>query len=204
MALLDSGGATVTIAAMGTQPAIAAQRVEGGADYLKANPPNGYEEVTLGMNTEYDAGRLSVLETVAKDHGRSTRLAWLDGRANWAGLNALGMVESRRESGAKVSIERRYYWCSRPKLAHFSPHCRAPWRTANSPHGVLEVQFGEDRNRARTDYRTANLAWRRRTAWNLIRHHGKPRDSWRTRRFRARLNDDYRLALLTGTFLMAT
>ena len=101
------------------------------------------------------------------------------------------MVESRRESGDKVSIERRYYWCSRPKLAHFSPHGRAPWRTANAQHGVLEVQFGEDSNRARTDYRTANLAVRRRTALNLIRHNGNPRDSLRTRRLRAGLNDDY-------------
>ncbi|NJO17678.1 MAG: ISAs1 family transposase [Thioploca sp.] len=112
LALLDIQGATVTIEVMGTQKAIAAPIVEGGADYvlaLKANHPNWYEEVTLGMNTGYDAGQLSVLETVAKDHGRletrcytlSTRRDWLDGRANWAGLNALGMVESRREIGAK-------------------------------------------------------------------------------------------------------
>ena len=155
---------------------------------------------------------LSVLETVAKDHGRletrrytlSTRLDWLDGRANWAGLNALGMVESRREIGDKVSIERRYYLCSRPELAHFSQHCRAHWSTENSQHGVLDVQFGEDSNRARTDYSTENLALMRRTALNLIRHNGKPRDSLRTRRLRAGLNDDYRLALLTRTFLMAT
>ena len=176
----------MTIDAMGTQKGIAAQIVEGGADYvlaLKENHPNWYEDVTLWMNTEYDAGRLSVLETVEKDHGRletrrytlSTRLDWLDGRANWAGPNALGMVESRRkiEIGDKVSIERRYYWCSRPKLAHFSQHCRAQ---------VLGVNTNN--NRARTNYSTENLALMRRTALNLIRHHGKPRDSLRIRRLR--------------------
>lgn len=187
----------MTIDAMGTQKGIAAQIVEGGADYvlaLKENHPNWYEDVTLWMNTEYDAGRLSVLETVEKDHGRletrrytlSTRLDWLDGRANWAGPNALGMVESRRkiEIGDKVSIERRYYWCSRPKLAHFSQHCRAHWGMKNSQHWVLDVHFGEDSNRARTNYSTENLALMRRTALNLIRHHGKPRDSLRIRRLR--------------------
>ena len=67
LALLDITGATVTIDAMGTQKAIAAQITDGGADYvlaLKENHPNLYEDVTLWMDTEFDAGRLDVLETV--------------------------------------------------------------------------------------------------------------------------------------------
>ena len=215
LALLDITGATVTIDAMGTQKAIAAQITDGGADYvlaLKENHPNLYEDVTLWMDTEFDAGRLDVLETVEKDHGRletrryalSTRLEWLDGRDNWAGLKALGMVESRREMGDKVSLERRYYLCSRPDLEHFAQHCRAHWSTENSQHWVLDVQFGEDANRTRTDYAAENLALLRRTALNLIRQNGKPRDSLRTRRLRAGLSDNYRTALLTGAFVMVT
>lgn len=108
----------------------------------KENHPNLYEDVTLWMDTEFDAGWLEVLETVEKDHGRlevrryalSTRLEWLDGRDDWSGLKALGMVESRREIGDKVSMERRYYLCSRPELEHFARHCRAHWSTENSQH----------------------------------------------------------------------
>lgn len=125
LALLDLSAATVTIDAMGTQKAIAEQLTQDGADYvlaLKENHPRLYEEATLWRDTAFDAGRLEVLETLEKDHGRletrryavSTRLEWLDRRDDWAGLQALGRVESRREMGNKVSVERRYYLCSRP------------------------------------------------------------------------------------------
>lgn len=56
-----------------SKQAIAAQIIGGGADYvlaLKENHPNLYEDVTLWMNTEFDAGRLEMSETVEKDHGR--------------------------------------------------------------------------------------------------------------------------------------
>lgn len=215
LALLDLQGATVTIDALGTQKAIAARVTEGRADYvlaLKENHPTLYADATLWLNTEFDAGRLEVLETVEKDHGRletrryalSTDLAWLEGREDWAGLTALGLVESRREIGAKVSVERRYYLCSRPELEHFAHHCRVHWSIENSQHWVLDVQFGEDKNRARTDHSAENLALLRRAALNLIRQNGKPRDSLRLRRVRASLNDDYRIALLTGAFFTAT
>ncbi len=215
LALFDIRGATVTIDAMGTQKAIAAQIIEGGADYvlaLKENHPTLYDDGTLWMNTEFDAGRLEILETVEKEHGRleirryaiSPHLEWLEGRDNWAGLKALGMVESRRETGDKISVERRYYLCSRPDLEHFAQHCRDHWSTENSQHWVLDVQFGEDSNRTRSNYSAENLALLRRAALNLIRQNGKPRDSLRLRRVRAGLNDDYRTALLTGAFSTAT
>lgn len=215
LGMLDMTGATVTIDAMGTQKAIAAQISESGADYvlaLKENHPTLYADTTLWMNAEFDAGRLEVFETLEKDHGRletrryalSARLEWLEGREAWAGLKALGMVESRREIKGKISVERRYYLCSRPDLEHFAQHVRAHWSIENSQHWVLDVQFGEDDHRARTDHSAENLALLRRAALNLVRHNGKPRESLRTRRLRAGLNDEYRLALLTGAFAVAT
>ncbi len=67
----------VILDAMGTPKAMAAQMTKGGADYLLAlieNYPTRHQEVTLWMDTEFDAGRLEVLEvlkTLEKDHNRS-------------------------------------------------------------------------------------------------------------------------------------
>ncbi|MDY6994497.1 MAG: ISAs1 family transposase [Pseudomonadota bacterium] len=71
LALLDLNAATVTIDAMGTQKAIAEQIIQSGANdvlALKKNHSRLYEDATLWMNTEFDAGRLEVLETLEKDH----------------------------------------------------------------------------------------------------------------------------------------
>lgn len=38
-------------------------------------------------------------------------------KASWAGIQSMGMVESQREVGDAVSIERRYYLTSLPSEA---------------------------------------------------------------------------------------
>jgi predicted transposase YbfD/YdcC len=112
--MLELRGATVSIDAMGCQE-IAAQIVEGGADYvlaLKDNHPTLHEDVRLWLDTEATAGRLPVLETLEKDHGRlevrryrlSSALDWLDGRQDWRGLRAVGRVEAERHMNGKVSL----------------------------------------------------------------------------------------------------
>jgi predicted transposase YbfD/YdcC len=73
LALLDLQGAVVSIDAMGCQKAIAQAIVDAGADYvltLKDNHPTLFEDVQLWLDTEVARGRLPVLETVEKDHGR--------------------------------------------------------------------------------------------------------------------------------------
>jgi predicted transposase YbfD/YdcC len=62
---------------------------------------------------------------------------------------------------------------------------------------VLDVQFGEDRNRTRTDHAPENVALIRRTALNPVRQNGNPKESIRRRRLRASMNDNYRWQLLT-------
>src|SRR5512143_2488614 len=71
LALLDLQGAVVSIDAMACQKAIAHQLVEAGADYvlaLKDNHPTLCEDVQWWLDTEVARGRLSVQETVEKDH----------------------------------------------------------------------------------------------------------------------------------------
>ena len=100
--------------------------------------------------------------------------------------------------GEKTTTEHRYYLCSFPDLARFADATRGHWATENGQHWVLDVQFGEDANRARKDHSAKNLALARRMSINVIRHNGPSKDSVRLRKLRASLNDDYRFQLIFG------
>jgi predicted transposase YbfD/YdcC len=209
LALLDLQGAVVSADAMGCQKTIAQAIVNGGADYvlaLKDHHPTLCEDVQLWLDTEVARGRLPVQETVEKDHGRieirryalSCQIDWLDAKPNWAGLQALGRVESIRIIGDQTSTEHRYFLCSLTDPERFAARVRGHWGIENQQHWVLDVQFGEDACRTRNDHSAENLALIRRIALNVLRHNGPPRDSIRRRKLRAALNDDYRLRLLFG------
>ena len=215
LTLLDLHGAVVSIDAMGCQKAIAQTIIDGGADYvlaLKDNHPTLCEAVQFWLNTEVACGRLPVQETAEKDHGRieirryalSDQIDWLDAKPDWAGLQAVGRVESTRIIGDQVSTECRYFLCSFPDRDRFVTAARGHWGIENQQHWVLDVQFGEDACRTRNDHSAANLALIRRVALNMLRHNGPPRDSIRRRKLRAALNDDYRLRLLLGQSSPAT
>lgn len=215
LALLDLPGAVVSIDAMGCQKAIAQTLVAAGADYvlaLKDNHPTVCEDVQLWLETDVARGHLPVLETVEKDHGRieirryalSSQIDWLEAKPEWAGLQAVGRVESTRLIGEKTSTECRYFLCSFPARDRFAATVRQHWGIENQQHWVLDVQFGEDACRTRNDHSAENLAVIRRMALNVLRHNGPARDSIRRRKLRAALNDDYRLRLLLGQPIPAT
>ena len=173
---------------------------------LKDNHPTLCADVQLWLDTEVARGRLTVTETVEKDHGRieicryalSDRIDWLEAKPDWAGLQAVGRVESTRIIGDQTSTECRYFLCSFPDQDRFAATVRGHWGIENLQHWVLDVQFGEDACRARRDHSAENLALMRRMALNVLRHNGLPRDSICRRKLRAALNDDYRLRLLLG------
>ena len=209
LGLLDLHGAMVSIDAMGGQKAIAQTIVDAGADYvlaLKDNHPTLCEDVQLWLETEVAQGRLPVQETIEKDHGRieirryslSSQIDWLEAKSDWAGLQAVGRVESTRLIGEKTSTECRYFLCSSVDQGRFAATVRRHWGIENQQHWVLDVQFGEDACRTRKDHSAENLAVIRRMALNVLHHNGPVRDSLRRRKRRAALNDDYRLRLLLG------
>ena len=215
LALLDLRGAMVSIDAMGCQKTIAQAIVDAGGDYvltLKDNNPTLCEDVRLWLDTEVACGRLPVLETVEKDHGRieirryalGDRIDGLEAKPDWAGLQAVGRVESTRIIGDQTSTECRYFLCSFPERDRFATTVRSHWGIENQQHWILDVQFGEDACRTRKDHSAENLALMRRMALNLLSHNGLPRNSIRRRKRRAALNDDYRLRLLFGTPTPAT
>ena len=175
---------------------------------LKDNHPQLCQDVMLWLDSELHRNRLPVHVTVDKDHGRietrryalSVNLAWFPARSQWAGLKALGVVESTREIKGKISTERRYFLCCFADLARFARTVRDHWRIENSQHWVLGVQFGEDANRSRKDHSAANLAVIRRMALNLLRNDPDTQRSLRRRKMRAAFSDEYRSALLFGNF----
>jgi predicted transposase YbfD/YdcC len=151
-------------------------------------------------------------ETVDRDHGRieirryalSDGIDWLEAKPDWAGLQAVGPVESTRSIGDQTSTECRYFLCSFLDQDRFAATVRGHWDIENQQHWVLDVQFGEDACRARRDHSAENLALICCMALNVLRHNGPPRDSIRRRKLRAAINDDYRLRLLLGAPTPAT
>lgn len=215
LAMLDLQGAVVSIDAMGCQKAIARQIVAAGADYvlaLKDNHPTLHDDVQVYLDTAVGQGRLPVHETVDKDHGRieirryvlSDALEWLEQTPDWAGLTAVGRVESIRHLGDHVTTDCRYYLCSLSRLPDFAAAVRGHWGIENGEHWVLDVQFGEDAHRTRKDHSAANLGLIRRLALNLLRRHPSDKNSLRRRQRQALFNDDYRTSLLFGTPPTAT
>lgn len=207
---LELKGAVVTIDAMGCQKEIATKIIEKEADYvlaLKENHPQLHEDVRLWLDTELEQKRLQWFETIDKDHGRietrryalSSQIDWLKQKPQWAGLHAVGVVESIREIGDKVTIERRYYLSTIEDVQRFAQTVRNHWSIENQQHWVLDVQFEEDANRSRKDHSPENLALIRRTALNLLRQTEDGKRSLRRRQLVALLDDDYRSRALFGS-----
>ena len=216
--LLDLAGATVTIDAMGCQPAIAAQIVAQGGDYilaLKDNHPTLHAEVreafAHGRATafaDYAPGDHAAARTVDKDHGRleirrswtltdPALLAYLDPAGAWAGLHAIGLVEAERHVGDTVTVEQRHYLLSGAGgAAAFGRAVRSHWGIENRVHWVLDVTFGEDDCRVREGHSPQNFAVLRHLALNLLRQERTRPGSVPTKRFTAALDDTYLATVL--------
>jgi hypothetical protein len=100
-----------------------------GADYvlaLKENHPTLYDDVQLFLDDANATACSGIaherLETVDGDHGRSetrpywvpSAIDWRGAKASWANRQSIGRVESRRETGAEVSIATRLFITSLP------------------------------------------------------------------------------------------
>jgi predicted transposase YbfD/YdcC len=185
-ALLDMmsiEGAVVTIDAMGCQRDIATKIIEEKADYivaLKGNQGTLREDVEVFVDEQkalkYRDTTISTHETIDADHGRiETRnytvihdVDWLQARHQWPGLNAVVVVESRREINGKITNETRFYITSLVMPANaVGPMIRAHWAIENSLHWVMDMVFRDDECRVRTDNAPANFATCRHIAYNL-------------------------------------
>lgn len=115
----------------------------------------------------------------------------------WSGLQALGMVRSKRISQGETSIECRYYITSLTDVQQFAYAVRKHWVIENQLHWCLDVIFREDNARARKDLSPLNLNVMRKVALALCKNadFGK-RVSLQKRRYWACLDPDTFLRIL--------
>ena len=214
--LVDLRGAIITIDAMGTQKAIAAQIIEGEADYVLALKGNqetvhqaviGYiEEQSKNDFADVKARRHQTQET---GHGREETRRYiqmpvpeeLPGRESWEGLKSIGMVESRCIRDGKETVEVRYYISSLGVgVKRFAHAVRSHWGIENTCHWSLDITFREDESRIREKHLRENFAWLNRFTLSLLKQH-PGRDSLAMKRRSCGWSDGFLMEVLTGAKL---
>jgi predicted transposase YbfD/YdcC len=191
--LLRLEGCVVTLDAMGCQRDIAKRIVGRNADYvlaLKGNQGTMFEEMKLLFETMLGTNPemfVSATEKVRKAHGRiekrtcwqTERIDWFEDKVKWEGLKSVAMVEAERttrdpETGEwKTTKERRLYISSLandPKK--ILKAVRRHWGV-EIMHWTLDVAFGEDYCRARSEHAAENRATLRRIGYDLLRRYGR-------------------------------
>ena len=210
--LLEIKGCIVTIDAMGCQKEIARQIADQEADYvlaLKGNHGSLHKDVELffedALQCDFKDIPHESYETTDGGHGRVevrryvtvTDLDWLEHRAKWKNLNLIGMVQSERHIGDKITRETRYYISSLPNdVKRFAEAVRDHWKIENQLHWVLDIAFREDDNRVRDRNAATNLSILRRFALSLCKQEKTAKVGIKVKRKRAGWNNDYLLTLL--------
>ncbi len=209
--LVDIKGAIITIDAMGTQKAIAAQIIEGKADYvlaLKGNQETLHQAVIDHIDEQLDGDLAKAREhvTTEKGHGREEMRTYLQlpapkslpGFTLWEGLKTIGIVTSRCLRDGKETIEVRYYISSLAMgVKQFARAVRGHWGIENTCHWVLDMTYREDESRIRDEALRENFAWLNRFTLSLLKQH-PDRSSLVMKRRSCGWNEKYLLKVLAG------
>lgn len=109
------------------------------------------------------------------------------------------MVESRREHGEKVEIERRYSLGALPADGvRCSDAVRQPWGVENTVPWGVDVSFAEEASRMRKDQGAQTFSVLRHIAVKLLRRESQHKRGIKARRKRAGWDRDYLLQVLTA------
>ncbi len=212
--LVDIQGAIITIDALGTQKAIAAQIIDRKADYvlaLKGNQETLHQAVTgyLDQQMKDDFAQAKARRLLLEEHGHGREeirsyiqmpvppdLADL---ALWKGLQTIGVVTAQCRRDGKETIETRYYISSLGMgVKRFARAVRSHWAIENSCHWSLDFTFREDESRIRQKQLRENFAWLNRFLLSLLKQHpGK--DSVVMRRRGCGWDENFLLQVLTGS-----
>ena len=176
-------GCIVTIDAAGCQKKIVREIRKREADYmisLKGNQSTMHDEIKLFFDDAIKCGSRSVKKarSVSCGHGRvETRICWqsdyidwFEDKGKWDGLKSVCMVESSvcKKNTGETTVERRYFISSmelNPSKALKT--IRSHWGI-ESMHWTLDMTFGEDWSRARTQNAAENLAMLRHVVLNVL------------------------------------
>ena len=100
----------------------------------------------------------------------TNRIAWLQERHDWPGLQAVGKVTATRRKDGGASQDTRYYLLSPDwPPERCNDIVQGHWGIENRLHWVLDVTCNEDQARNRKGYCAENLALLRKLALNLAR-----------------------------------
>jgi predicted transposase YbfD/YdcC len=166
--------------ALNCQRETAKKAIEGGGDYLlsvkdnhqtlKAEIADYVADISLRaamdtlMQTEKNRDRLETRTAYT-----TTKIDWLFGRDNWAGLNSIGAINTRFLTDKGESNEWHYYISSRPlTTADLLSYARKEW-SVESMHWLLDVHFSEDSCRATEQRTQENLNIIRKIVLNILR-----------------------------------
>lgn len=208
-------GCIVTIDAMGCQTAIADQIRQQEGDYVLALKENQGRLYTHAVEWFSHARQTDFrfikdhdyAKTINKGHGRiEIRECWLirdtpiitefREQHGWTGLQTLVMIHRQREVNGVRTEESHYYISS--LLADATTILKAVrrhWAIENECHWVLDVVFDEDRSRIRLGDSPENFSVLRQMALSILKQ-DTSKGSLKSKRFRAALNDDFRLSLI--------
>jgi predicted transposase YbfD/YdcC len=209
--LVDIHGAIITIDAMGTQKAIAAQIIDGGGDYvlaLKGNQESLHQAVIEHIDEQLEGDLAEAREhvTIDKGHGREEVRTYLQlpapedlpAKAQWKELKSIGVVTSCCRREGKETVEVRYYISSLAVgVQRFAHAVRSHWGIENSCHWSLDITYREDESRMRDRHLRENFAWLRRFTLSLLKQHPS-RKSVVMRRNCCGWSEDFLLEVLTG------
>jgi predicted transposase YbfD/YdcC len=214
--LVDIEGAIITIDAMGTQKAIAAQIVDAKADYvlsLKGNQETIHEAVAAYVIEQWendfadvDARQYTTTET---SHGREETRTYihmpvpqhLPGIHLWKGLRSIGVVVSVCVRNGQEVSESRYYLSSLALgVKRFARAVRGHWGIENTCHWTLDVTYREDQSRIRNVHMRENFAWLNRFTLSLLKQHSN-KSSIAMKRRHCAWNDTFLIEVLAGKAL---
>ncbi len=207
--LVDIKGAIITIDAMGTQKAIAAEIIDGKGDYvlaLKGNQETLHQAVIDYIDKQLDGDLKQACEhvTVEKGHGREETRTYLQlpapkslpGFTLWKGLKTVAIVTLRCVRDGKETIEVRYYISSLPmNVRRLARAVRSHWGIENGCHWVLDVTYREDESRIRQEALRENFAWLNRFTLSLLKQHSD-RTSLAMKRRSCNWDDNYLLQVV--------
>ncbi len=211
--LVDIKGSIITIDAMGTQKAIAAQIVASKADYvlaLKGNQETLHQEVIdyIAEQAKNDFADVKARRHITheKGHGREEIRSYMQmpvpedlrGLELWKGLKSIGMATLVCVRDGKETAETRYYISSLDVGVKLFAHAiRSHWGIENGCHWSLDMIFREDESRLREPHIRENFAWLNRFTLSLLKQHpGK--DSIVMKRRACGWSEDFLLEVLMG------
>jgi len=212
--LVDIKGTIITIDAMGTQKAIAAQIINSGADYVLAVKGNQetlerglLEHIDKHLDNDFADVDARRHVTVEKGHGREEVRTYvqmpvpedLPERAKWKGLRTIGMATLVCERDGHQTSEVRYFISSLPMgVKCFARAVRSHWGIENSCHWSLDMTYREDESRIRDRHVAENFAWLNRFTLSLLKQHPK-KDSIAMKRRACGWSDGFLFEVLTGS-----